>query len=109
MIKFLVNGGEVSREEFDSKLEENINKECESTYDDYLDECNQEINIEDSTFSPSLVLERCDPTAYKRGVSDYQSDELEKAEYELDHADFIVVGDDEFSIVVEENGEEEGE
>ena len=103
-MKYLINGEEFEQDEFYSKLEEAINSECEGTYDDYLDESNEDVCIGDLTFSPSTVLERCDPVAYRCGLSDYQSSELENAEYELYHSDFIIVGDSEFSI--EEDDEE---
>lgn len=97
-MKYLINGEVIEKDVFYSKLEENINAECEDNYDDYLDDCNEDVVIGSLTFSPSTVLERCDPVAYRCGLSDYQSAQLEDAEYELDHSDFIVIGSDEFSI-----------
>lgn len=70
----------------------------ESEYDDYLDECYDEVNICGMTYSASTALKRCDPTAYRCFKSDYEgsfdldncteytdmSEELESLESDLE-------------------------
>ena len=42
-------------------------------YDCMLDECYGEIDICGIKYSASIALERVDPTAYRVGMSDYES------------------------------------
>ena len=126
MIKYLVNGEELNEKEFDSRLEDSINKYCEGIFDDYLD--NMSGNEDDALievcglhFSASQIISECDPTAYRCLFANFTSEELEKAKDELECSDYIVVGDDEFSVEYiddededddddeEEEEEEEGE
>lgn len=50
-------------------------------YDDYLDEINGDVSIGTLTYSTSEVLKSVDPTAYRCGKSEYESD------YDLDNCD----------------------
>lgn len=43
-------------------------------YDSYLDECYGDIDVCGSTFSASYALKNLDPTAYRCGKSDYDSE-----------------------------------
>ncbi|HEY9685153.1 MAG TPA: hypothetical protein V6C86_26505 [Oculatellaceae cyanobacterium] len=45
--------------------------DVEELYRDLLDECYAEVKFGDFTYSPSLVLESVDPTAFRIGVSEY--------------------------------------
>ena len=44
----------------------------EAEFDEYLDECYDEVNICGMTYSASNALKRCDPTAYRCDKSDYE-------------------------------------
>lgn len=57
-------------------------RDFEQEYDDFLDEVYGDIQIGYLTFSPSEVLYKLDPIAYKCGFSDWLSDEGLTDEYE---------------------------
>ena len=44
----------------------------ESEFNDYLDECYDEVNICGMTYSASDALKSCDPVAYRCAKSDYE-------------------------------------
>lgn len=46
----------------------------DSEYDDFLDEIDGEIEVGGLTFMASDIIKNCDPTAYRVGKSDYESD-----------------------------------
>ena len=72
---------EYLKDEITSKKQEidNFEYECsDDDFDDFLDQIYSEINIGGLTFYPSQVLKECDPTAYRCGKADYESD------YDLD-------------------------
>jgi hypothetical protein len=45
--------------------------EARAMYDELLDDCYPEVKIGYSTFSPSDVLRRMDPTCYEIGFTEY--------------------------------------
>ena len=53
--------------------------EAENMFDEMLDECNPVVKIGTLEYSPSWVLKRVDPIAYRVGLSDYCS-EMEEEE-----------------------------
>ena len=67
---------------------------ADETYDDMLDETYGEVEIAGMTYSTSNALRRIDPTAYRCGVSDYESsiiceaDTIEIDEDEIDDYEF---------------------
>lgn len=65
MKKYLINNEDVSEGEFNSRLEDTINSYCESTYDDLIDDTNEEICIDSLYYNPSLVPQRCDEITYR--------------------------------------------
>ena len=50
-------------------------------FDQYLDEMHDEVTIGDITFSPSTILAKCDPIAYRCYSSDYESAQIENGEW----------------------------
>lgn len=104
MVIYLINDVEVSKDEFNSQLEDAVNEYCEDTYDELLDDSNEEVHIGSLTYSPSIVLSRCDAVAYRCGLSDYQSSELGDAQSQLDQCGAVDVLDKTF--VIEEIEEE---
>lgn len=98
MKKYLINDEEVSEEEFSAQLEDAIDRYCEETYDDMIDDTNEEVHIGGLNYSPSIVLKRCDEIAYRCGLSDYQSSELRDAQYQLGQVGEVDVLEDTFAI-----------
>lgn len=45
--------------------------DVDEPYRDLLDECYSEVKLGDLTYSPSLVLELVDPTAFRIGAGEY--------------------------------------
>lgn len=45
--------------------------EAEQMFDEYLDDSSEQVNIGYGTFYASEILKRCDPIAYRLGVSDF--------------------------------------
>ena len=116
MIKYLVNGEELNVKEFDSRLEDSVNKHCADIFDDYLDSMNEDengvsimIEVCGLHFNASQIISECDPTAYRCLLANFCSEELEKAKDELDCSDCILVGDDEFSIEWVDDDDDEAE
>lgn len=58
-------------------------KKMYENYDEMLDDCNDPYKIGTLTFYPSEILSKCDPVAYRCGISDEISNQIEEAEYEL--------------------------
>ena len=70
----------------------------DNDFDEYLDECNETVNVFGMEFYPSDILKNCDPIAYRCAKSDYESnfdlddceeytdlkDELESLENDLE-------------------------
>jgi len=90
-------------------LKPTLNSKEKYDDDDYkqmLDDCHEEIKIGCLTFSPSQVLEECDPIAYNCGFSDYQEyeDVWECPICDTEHDD-----EDEATYCCQEETEEEEE
>lgn len=83
MKKYFINGEQVSKDVFESKLEAVITDFVDENYDEMLDDCNDPYKIGTLTFYPSEILSKCDPVAYRCGISDEISNQIEEAEYEL--------------------------
>lgn len=47
--------------------------EIEQHYKDMLDECYPAYTINGMEYSPSAILQECDPIAYRVGLSDYSA------------------------------------
>lgn len=85
MKKYFINKKQVSKDVFESELETAITDFVEENYDELLDDCNDPYKIGTLTFYPSQILSECDPVAYRCGISDEISNQIEEAEYELDN------------------------
>ncbi len=107
MIKYLINNNETTKEEFERKLEEAVNTECEGAYDDYLDDGCEPYHFGYLTFYPSQILSQCDPIAYRCGYTDYLDTELSDALYELECGKIVEKNGDTFEQIGEEDDEEE--
>lgn len=83
MKKYFINKKQVSKDVFESKLEAVITDFVDENYDEMLDDCNDPYKIGTLTFYPSEILSKCDPVAYRCGISDEISNQIEEAEYEL--------------------------
>lgn len=81
MMKFRVN--EEIKEAYDvyDIIAEELDEEM---YDEWLDEICEPVRIGSLEYSPSVVLERVDPIAYRCGYSDFLCYLAEDAEYELE-------------------------
>ena len=99
MIKYLVNGEEMSKKEFYGRMEDCVNDYYdEEKYAEYLDETyDDEIEVMGLHFSTSQIVRNCDPTAFRCGRANFLSDKLEEAVDEVECHD-IEIGGDEFSI-----------
>ncbi len=68
---------EAKKQEIKVKKDEVESFEYSATdeeYDDFLDEIDGEIKVGGLTFMASDIIKNCDPTAYRVGKSDYESD-----------------------------------
>ncbi len=106
MERFLIDGVEVGKNEFDSKFEEAVRDEVENSYDDFINENYEEVKIGYCTFYASDILKKLDPIAYNCGLDDYVSTQLEDYFYELERFGSVNVDNFDFEIIEEENEEE---
>lgn len=90
-IEYLVDGQPIEGDGLSSghdrwreMLEEDIRAHVEAHYDEIIDDSEPEIRIWSCVFSPSMVLKKCDPIAYRCGIDDTVNQLLEDALYELD-------------------------
>lgn len=60
------------------------NNENEDDFDNYLDDCNQEVKIGNLTYSPSHVLKNIDEIAYNEAFSEYNDSALTDIEEQLE-------------------------
>ena len=113
MIKYLVNGEEMSEKEFDSRLEDSVNDYYdEDKFAEYLDETYpEEITVMGLHFSTSQIVRECDPTAFRCERANFLSDKLEEVKDEVECRGYIEIDGNEFSIedIDEEEGEAAGE
>lgn len=110
MIKYLVNGEVVSEKEFDSMLEDSVNKYYdEDRFAEYLDETYPEITVMGLHFNASQIVRECDPIAFRCERGNFLSDKLEEVKNEVECRDHIEIGGDEFSIEWVDDDDEEGE
>lgn len=84
MRKFIIDGAEYEEDEFRSSFEEAVENYVSENYDDLLDSCYPEVEVAGMTFSPSQVLKNCDPVAYRCGVADEVSRDLDDGWSELE-------------------------
>lgn len=105
MEKYLIDFERVNEGVFYETLEDEVNHYVEEGYDDLLDECYEEVHIGCCTFYASEILQKCDPIAYRCGISDEQSRVLEDAKYELETSGETEINGKLFQI--EENDEED--
>ena len=106
MERFLIDGIEVDKNEFDAELEEAVRNEVEMSYDEILDESYEAVKIGRCTFNASDILKKLDPIAYNCGIDDYVSAQLEDYSYELERYGSVNIDNFEFEIIEEENEEE---
>lgn len=105
--KYFIDGEEVSREEFEERLEEEVKEYVENNYDDLLDECYEPFEIGCCSFYASEILKRCDPIAYNCGLDDEIDEQISEATWQLEEYGAYEVNGYDFEIVeVEEEGEE---
>lgn len=102
--KYYVDFVEVSEKKFNERLEQEVESFCDENYDEWIDETNEDVEIWGSSYPASLVLERCDPIAYRCGLSDYKNYFLEDMQYDLDNYGKCEINGTEFEI--EEDEEE---
>lgn len=108
MTKYYVNGNEVDVLEFNGELEDAVNDYVAENYDDILDDFYPEVEIGYCHFYASEILYRCDPVAYRCGLSDEQSAQLEDAKFELENYGRVTINDTEFIMdEIDEEAEEE--
>ena len=71
--------------------------DIEQRHREMLDECYPEVKIGYLTFSPSQIVEECDPTAFRCGAVDYAdslvSDRTISDEIDGEHYDYDEVGE----------------
>ena len=109
MAKYYVDEEEMEEEEFLRRLEYETDEECEDNFNEYLDECEEEVKIFGETFSPSSILEELSPTTYRCMLADYKSEKLDEYKEELDCYKFVDVNHCYFVIDIEEEEEEEND
>ena len=63
---------ELSISELKSEIDGFEYSSTEAEFDDFLDECYDEVNICGMTYSASNALKSCDPVAYRCAKSDYE-------------------------------------
>lgn len=102
MKKYFINKKQVSKDTFDTKLEKVITNYVDENYDEILDDCNNYVQIGTLTFYPSEILSKCDPVAYRCGISDEINNQIEEAEYELDNFGIYEFDKFTFEIIDEE-------
>ena len=86
---FIFNGATYNTRE---KAEEAVFNYATETYDDMLDECNEEVKIGSLSYPVSYVFKRVDEIAYRCGLNDYadsllydiETEEVEPEEDEID-------------------------
>lgn len=80
----------------------------EDAYDEMLDECYPTIEIGTLRYSPSEVLCKCDPIAYRCGLTDWADAEAQDIRYQLDR---MSEGDEEswygYDVTCIDSGESE--
>lgn len=105
--KFYVDDEEVEEEEFWSRLEEEVDYECEENFNDYLDEIEEEVEIFGETFSASSILEEMSPTTYRCMLVDYQSEKFDEYKDEVQRYGYVDINHTCFEIKEEDESEED--
>lgn len=105
--KYFIDDEEVEESEFYERLEEETNDDCETNFDDYLDECEEEVEIFGTSFRASQILYEMDYTMYRCMLVDYQSEKLDENKDELDMYGYVEVNGYSFEIKEEDEEEEE--
>ena len=98
MRKFYVDDELVEEEEFWSALETDVNDECESNFDEYLDEVEEEVHIFGTSFAASRVLYEMDYTMYNCMLCDYQSQMLDEKRDDLDKFGWVDINHSYYEI-----------
>ena len=101
MKKYLIDNEEVKEQDFINSLENEVHDYCELNYDDFLDETYGDFEIGYITFYASDILKQCDSVAYSCGFSDYVSNELSNAQYDLREVGETTIGCVTFTIKVD--------
>ena len=84
MKKYLIDNELYEEEDFRSILEEEVSNYVESNYDDILDELYAPYSFGSFEIYASEILSKCDPVAYRCGISDEISYRLDCFEDELE-------------------------
>lgn len=74
IIKAAIQAKEKEIKEKQAEIDSFEYSATDSEYDDFLDEIDGEIEVGSLTFMASDIIKNCDPTAYRCGKSDYESD-----------------------------------
>lgn len=109
MAKYYIDNDLVEKDEFWKQFEDDVNSEAEDNFDDYLDECEEEVEIFGSRFSPSRILQELDYTMYNCMLGDYQSQMLDEKKDDLEKFGFVDVNHSYYEIKDEEEEEEEND
>lgn len=105
--KYLIDGEEVSQEEFEERLSELIREYVECEYDNILDDCYGTFKVGYCDFYASEVLKQCDPVAYNCGLDDEIDYKSSDAIYEVEeYGTYEING---YVFEIEEVEEEEKE
>lgn len=74
IIKAAIEAKKKEIKEKQAKIDSFEYSATDSEYDDFLDEIDGEVEVGGLTFMASDIIKSCDPTAYRVGKSDYESD-----------------------------------
>lgn len=98
MTKYLINGNEVSENEFFRSLEEASNLvNDENGFNASLDDVSN-ITILGHEYSASYVLKEVDPTAYRTALADWQSEQYGDVTNVIENRGIITLNGDLFEI-----------
>lgn len=82
---YYINEEQVNRNEFREKLLESIEFTCKESFDEFLDEVNEPIEIMGIKYDASYVFYQVDPIAYDIEMNEYFSNVFEDEIYKLDN------------------------
>lgn len=104
MKKYFIDEREVNEDEFDLTLEQEVDDYVEQSYDELLDDIYEPYKFGSFEICASEILSKCDPIAYRCGMSDEQSYQLEELQSELERYGECSVNGVEFKIEDDEIG-----
>ena len=71
--KYLIDGEEVSQEEFEERIEEELKNEIEKSIDGWIDSFEEEVEVCRRCLLASKVLKECLPSVYNEYKLDYEA------------------------------------